>query len=69
MNKLCQLADAKGQAMYLEAGGDSNSVFYKKFGFQVTHTMPFLNPEEPNAEPFYLHLMVRPALGKEVGKD
>ena len=55
--------------MYLEAGGDSNSVFYKKFGFQVTHTMPFLNPEEPNAEPFYLHLMVRPAQGKEVGQD
>lgn len=63
MTKLCQLADHRGQAMYLEAG-EPNRRFYEKFGFVVKHTAVFSDPQvvdAADAKPFEMHLMTRPS--------
>lgn len=62
MTKLNELADAKGQLMYLEAG-DRNRKFYEKMGFEVVRSEPLVDPQDKE-DVFVMHIMTRQAQKK-----
>ena len=59
MTKLNELADAKGQLMYLEAG-DRNRKFYEKMGFEVVRSETLVDPQE-KSDVYVMHIMTRQA--------
>lgn len=59
MNQISEVADAAGQACYLECGGDKNRSFYEKFGYKVVHEQILKDDKDDTEQLAYM--MVRPA--------